>query len=81
MLDLRNAQLLHMCHVLEVLVARSEPGGPTEVVDRNRVVARLGKALRQFDVERIQAPNVGQDHHPGARPSGDSANDAENRVP
>ena len=64
-LNLGNAQLLHVGHVLEVLVARPEPGGATEVVDRDRVVARLRKALRQFGVERVQAPDVGQDHDAG----------------
>ena len=66
LLHLGDLQLLDVRHVLELLVARTEPGGAAEVVDRDRGVAGLGEALGQFRVERIQAADVGQDRHTAA---------------
>ncbi len=47
-------------HVLEVLVARAEPGRAAEVVQRDRRVAGLGEALGELLVEAEQAADVGQ---------------------
>ncbi len=63
---LTDLQLLDVRHVFEVLVTRAEAGGAAEVVDRDCGVADLGEALGQLRVERVQAADVGQDHHPAA---------------
>ena len=42
------------------------PGGPAEVVERDRVVAGLGEPLGELGVERVQAADVGEDHDPAA---------------
>ena len=63
-LDLGDAELLHVRHVLEVLVARAKAGGTAEVVDRDCVVAGLGEPLGQLAVERVEAADVGKDHDP-----------------
>ena len=57
--------LLDVRHVLEVLVARAEPGGAAEVVDRDRGVAGGGEALGELLVEAEQAAHVGQDDDAG----------------
>src|SRR4051794_40653249 len=65
-LDLRGPRLLDVRHVLEVLVALARAGGAPEVVDRDRVVAGVGEALRELDVEAIEAADVREDDHGGA---------------
>ncbi len=62
LLDAGDGQLLDVGHVLELLVARAETGGPAEVVHRDRVVAGLREPLGQLRVERVEAPDVGEDH-------------------
>ena len=81
MLDLGDAELLHVRHVLEVPVARAKAGGTAEVVDRDCVVAGLGEPLGQLAVERVEAADVGKDHDPRSVSLGDSASEAEKRVP
>ena len=53
-------------HVLEVARTRREAGRPSEVVDGDRIHARLGEPQRQLLVERVQAADVGQDDDAGA---------------
>ena len=60
-----GVRLLDVRHVLEVLVARAEPGGAAEVVDRDRRVPGGGEALRELLVEAEQAAHVGQDDDAG----------------
>ena len=48
LLDARDRQLLDVRHVLELLVARAEAGGPAEVVHRDRVVAGLSEPLGEL---------------------------------
>ena len=57
--------LLHVSHVVEIFVPLPQPGGPPEVVDRDRVHPRLGRPHRQVAIEGMQTPDVGQDHDPG----------------
>jgi hypothetical protein len=52
--------------VLEALVARPIAGRPAEIVDSDGVDPRLGEALRQLLVERVQASHVGHHDHAGA---------------
>ena len=63
--DRLGRRLLDVRHVLEVLVARAEPGGAAEVVDRDRRVAGGREALGQLLVEAEQAAHVGQDDDAG----------------
>src|SRR4051794_1095005 len=56
-LDLDRARLRDVLDVFEILAARAEASGPAEVVDRDRVMPRLGESFCQLDVERIQAAN------------------------
>ena len=60
-----GVRLLDVRHVLEVLVARAEPGRAAEVVDRDRRVPGGGEALRELLVEAEQAAHVGQDDDAG----------------
>ena len=64
LLDSGDRQLLNVGHVLELLVARAEAGRPAEVVHDDRVVAGLREPLGQLRVERIQPPDVREDHDP-----------------
>ena len=67
---------------VEVLAALGDPGGAPEVVDRDRVMAGLGEALGQLDVEAVQAADVGQDDDAGVGAARrDSASAAANRLP
>ena len=65
-LDLREQRLLDVGHVLPVAVALAGARGPAEVVDRDRVMAGLGEALGELDVEAVEPADVGQDDHAGA---------------
>jgi hypothetical protein len=51
--------------VVELVVAWAEAGGSPVVVEGDRVVTGLGESLRQLDVERIEPPDVRDDHHSG----------------
>ena len=61
--QVRVARLAHVGHEVEVgrPLPDADPGGPPEVVDRERVHARLGEAERQLLVVRVQAADVRQD--------------------
>ena len=60
-----RAGLEHVRPELEALVARAEPGGAAEVVDRDRRMSGGGEALGELLVEAEQAADVGE--HDDAR--------------
>ena len=66
-LHARRCRLLHVRHVLEVVVALLDAGGPSEVVEREGRVAAFCEAEREFLVEAIEPADVGQDHDADAR--------------
>src|SRR5699024_10163078 len=61
-LDLLDARLADVRPEVELVAARREAGGAAEVVERDRMVARLGEALGELRVEGIEAADVGEDH-------------------
>jgi hypothetical protein len=62
-LDLLDARLADVRHVLEALVARADAGRAPEVVDGDGVAAGLGEALGQLAVEAVEPAHVWQDDH------------------
>ena len=53
----------HVGLVVEPLVALSGPRGAAEEVERDGIHAGLRESQRELLEERVQAPDVGQDHH------------------
>ena len=62
-LHLADARLQHVGQVVEALAAHARARGAAERVQGDRVVPGVREALRQLDVERRQAADVGQDDH------------------
>ena len=57
-LHARRCRLLHVRHVLEVVVALLDTGGPSEVVEREGRVAAFREAERELLVEAIEPADV-----------------------
>jgi hypothetical protein len=58
-------ELLDERHVVPVVRPLVDPGGAAEVVERDRSVAALGEAEREFLVEAVETADVRQDHDAG----------------